>query len=136
MLISELAQRFIEKERPIGCFLAPETVLEQIVSAVRLYNGYATLDALAADPFAIPPLPPIPPIIDGTLDLTDSEWVLIGPIAMLYVEREEARQAEMSRGMGLDPFGRTVAEVQQDIQQSASALPLQAFFQPIVTIGP
>ena len=134
MLISELAQRFIEKERPIGCFLAADTVLEQIVSAVRLYNGYAILDALVADPNAIPPLP-IPPI-DGTLDLTESEWALIGPLAMLYVEREEARQAEMSRGMGLDQFGRTVAEVQQDIQQSAASLPLQAFSQPIVTIGP
>ena len=134
MLISELAQRFIEKERPVGCFLAADTVLEQIVSAARLYNGYAILDALVADPNAIPPLP-IPPI-DGTLDLTESEWALICPLAMLYVEREEARQAEMSRGMGLDQFGRTVAEVQQDIQQSAASLPLQAFSQPIVTIGP
>lgn len=134
MLISDLAKRFIEKERPIGCFLAPDTVLEQIVSAVRLYNGYATLDALVVDLSAIPP-PPIPPI-DGALDLTDSEWALIGPLAMLYVEREEARQAEMSRGMGLEQFGRTVAEVQQDIQQSADRLPLQAFSHPIVTIGP
>ena len=134
MLISELARRLIEREGPVGCSLPAATVLEQTVPAGRLYNGYAILDALVADPNVIPPLP-IPPI-DGTLDLTESEWALIGPLAMLYVEREEARQAEMSRGMGLDQFGRTVAEVQQDIQQSAASLPLQAFSQPIVTIGP
>lgn len=134
MLISELAQRFIEKERPLGSFLAPDTILEQIVSAARLYHGYATIDATVVDPEIVPPLP-VPPI-DGALDLTESEWALIGPLAMLYVEREESRQAEMSRGMGLDQFGRTVAEVQQDIQQAVERLPIAAFAQPIITIGP
>jgi hypothetical protein len=41
---------------------------------------------------------------------------------------------EASRVMGADVFGRTVAEIQQDINLHEDGMPKQAFFEPAETI--
>jgi hypothetical protein len=53
---------------------------------------------------------------------------------MLYVERENAVYLEASRGMGLDVYGRSVAEITGDITNFEMELPKLAFCRGIVTV--
>lgn len=80
--------------------------------------------------------PPAYPAIDGTAVITVSEWALIKPLFLLYVERENAIQLEASRAMGLDVWGRSVSEIITDIDRYQSeVLPKSAFSaQVIITV--
>lgn len=124
--LADLAQTFATQERPAGNLLDDETVLAQAVAATRFYTGFAALRAHeGADPV---------PDIDGDTNITTSEWALIRPLFMLYAERETALQLEASRGMGIDPFGRSASEIAAEIAQAEADMPRRAFFQPIVTV--
>lgn len=79
------------------------------------------------------PAPTVPLSIDS--DITDGEWGIIRPLFMLYVERENARALEASRGLGVDVYGRTVDQVEADIRQyETQDLPRLAFAQTIETV--
>lgn len=124
--LADLAEKFATQERPAGNLLDDATVLAQAVAATRFYAGYAVIRARdGADPV---------PAIDGILEISESEWALIRPLFMLYVERETALQLEASRGMGIDPFGRSASEIAAEIIQAEADMPRRAFFQPIVTV--
>ena len=124
--LTDLAKNFAEKERPAGNLLDEDTVLAQAVASARFYAGFAALvrhDGAGAVRE-----------IDGDSDITLSEWALIRPLFLLYAERETALQLEASRGMGIDPFGRSASEISAEIAQYESDMPRRAFFQPIVTV--
>jgi hypothetical protein len=124
--LSALASQFATQERPAGNLLDEETVLAQAMAAARFYAGYAVILAREnADPV---------PAISGGLEITESEWALIRPLFLLYIERETALQLEASRGMGVDPFGRSASEIAGDIAQAETEMPHRAFFQPILTV--
>lgn len=124
--LADLAEKFATQERPAGNLLDDVTVLAQAVAATRFYAGYAVIRARdGADPVQT---------IDGALEISESEWALIRPLFLLYVERETALQLEASRGMGIDPFGRSASEIAAEISQAEADMPRRAFFQPIVTV--
>lgn len=124
--LSALATQFATQERPAGNLLDGEPVLAQAMAATRFYAGYAVITAREnADPV---------PAIDGNLEIDDPEWALIRPLFLLYVERETALQLEASRGMGVDPFGRSASEIASDIAQTEAEMPHRAFYQPILTV--
>lgn len=124
--LADLAEKFATQERPAGNLLDEDTVLAQAVAATRFYAGYAAIRARdGANPV---------PAIDGTIEISESEWALIRPLFLLYVERETALQLEASRGMGIDPFGRSASEIAAEISQAEADMPRRAFFQPIVTV--
>jgi hypothetical protein len=124
--LSVLASTFATQERPAGNLLDEDTVLAQAVAATRFHAGFADLRAHeGADSV---------PDIDGDTDITTSEWALIRPLFLLYAERENALQLEASRGMGIDPFGRSSSEVAGEIAQAEADMPRRAFFQPIITV--
>lgn len=82
-----------------------------------------------------PPDPPAPPALSITTDVSNSEWAVIKPLFMLYVERENARALEASRNLGVDVYGRQVGEIQADIERYENGdLPRLAFSQSIETI--
>lgn len=134
--LAELADRFASLERPVGNMLDMPTLLEQALAATRMYAGYAALAAHLAIPIAEPPPePPAPyPEITGLTDLTVSEWAVIRPLFLLYVERETALQLEASRGFGVDVFGRSSSEIAGDITVMESELPHLAFCRPVITV--
>jgi hypothetical protein len=134
--ISDLIDRFADEERPIGNLLDVPTLSAQAIAAANFHAGYAHLAAHLAIPIDDPPPdPPTPyPAIDGTTELNVSEWALIRPLFLLYVEREEARQLEASRGMGIDVFGRSTAEIEADITQKQLEYPHLAFIYEIETV--
>ena len=122
MLIADHASQFIERERPAANLLSADQVEALAVAATRFYAGYA--DFADADVMEISP----------ATDLTDSEWAVIRPLFLLYVEREQAIQLEASRGLGVDVFGRSVSEVSGEIAQAEAELPHRAFYRPVVTV--
>ncbi|HEO1661584.1 hypothetical protein OE519_00505 [Pseudomonas aeruginosa] len=124
--LADLAQTFATQERPAGNLLDEETVLAQAVAATRFYAGFAALRAHEG-------VTPVPDI-DGDTAITTSEWALIRPLFLLYAERETALQLEASRGMGIDPFGRSASEIAAEITQAEADMPHRAFFQPIITV--
>lgn len=121
--LTVLVQRFADNERGAANILPIESVTAQAVAAVSFYAGFAELTHLVegAD-------------IDGSLEITLSEWAEIRPLFILYVERETALQMEATRGMGADVFGRSSSEVGGEIMQMEADLPRRVFFLPIVTV--
>lgn len=127
--IDALVDDFLMNERPDSIVLDPATVLSKAVAATKLYAGYANLETNDdADP-----LLPLPAITQNT-DISYSEWALIKPLFMLYIELETSTQLEASRGLGVDVFGRSSSEVQQEINQYHMELPQKAFLQTIITV--
>lgn len=125
--LADLAKSFAEDERPAGNLLDDDSVLAQAIAATRFYAGFA---ALRDHEDKEPP----EQSINGDTGITTSEWALVRPLFLLYMERETALQLEASRGMGADPFGRSSSEVAIEITQLESEMPRKAFYQPIITI--
>ncbi len=124
--LAALAARFFAEERPAGNLLDEETILAQALAAVSLYAGYTEVSSLRdIDPA---------PALSGATDISLSEWALIRPLFLLYVERENALYLEASRGHGVDVFGRSSGEIAGDILQTEAELPHRAFCLPITTV--
>lgn len=125
--VTALASRYDTDERPAGNLLDLPQITAQLLAAVRMYAGYGTLEAhLSADP--------APVDVDAGIDISISEWAVIRPLFLLYLERENAIQLEASRGFGVDPYGRPSESVAADIAAAEAALPLKAFCQLVQTI--
>lgn len=120
MLLSDLVSRFVERERGAANILPVEQVMAQAIAAVGFYAGYSALDDESD--------------ITDQIDISVSEWAVIRPLFVLYVERENALQMEATRSLGADPFGRSSSEAANDIAQIENDLPRRVFYQPVVTI--
>ena len=79
---------------------------------------------------------PVAPVdwVDAQTELNQSEWAVIRPLFLLYVEREQAIHLEASRNMGVDVYGRLSSEIEQDIKIAEDELPRRAFGQPLITV--
>ena len=123
---------FLDTERPAGLMLDTDQVTALAVAAATFHHGFARMEsawvALEADPEADPDIP-----IDAETPLTDSEWALIRPLFLLYIERETAMMLEASRGLGVDVFGRSTSEVATDITLMEQEMPKRAFLYPALT---
>lgn len=124
--LSDLASEFAGTERPAGNLLDGPQITAQAVAAARMYAGYGRLRAHVE-------LTTLP-TIDGDTQVTVSEWAVIRPLFILYVERENALQLEASRGLGVDVFGRDSSTVAADIMQAEMTLPARAFCRPVLTV--
>ena len=154
--LTELAMLFLAKERPVGIVLEEETVLAQVLAAARYCGGYGAFDALlpataseltfpeASDPsessssyprFPVPDnLYPASDFVELDTPLTQSEWAIVRPLFILYVERENAVYLEASRSLGVDVYGRSASEIAQDIVQKEMDVQRLMFCMPIVTV--
>lgn len=132
--LTDLVLRFSEHERPIGTVLSNDVLLSQALAATLKYSGYAVILSRTEEIDAVTQLPIPKPPIDESCEISDSEWAVIRPLFMLYVERENAVYLEASRGMGLDVYGRTVAEITMDISTLEAELPHLAFSYSIISV--
>ncbi|MGS0741348.1 hypothetical protein ACVBEF_05890 [Glaciimonas sp. GG7] len=155
--LQELAKLFCEKERPVGIVLDDEGVLAQALSAARFCSGYGTFDSLLPevaaevampmkerDPwvtfssfprFPIPDDPfPVGGFVESDTWLTQSEWAIVRPLFILYVERENAIYLEASRSLGVDVYGRSASEIAQDITQKEMDVQRLMFCMPVITV--
>lgn len=132
--LAALAERFATLERPAGNLLDLESVLAQATAAASFYAGYARITSRIPAPVEPPAVPAPMAAISGATEISESEWALIRPLFLLYIERETALQLEASRGMGMDVYGRSTGEVAGDITQAEAELPRLAFSSAIITI--
>lgn len=124
--IDTLITNFLTDDRPVGVFLDDAAVLAQAVAATKFYAGYAQIaSTIDVDPA---------PAISKDTELSDSEWAIIRPLFILYLEREEARYVESSRGMGVESLGRMSSEISGDIALVEQEIPHKAFYSSIATI--
>lgn len=126
MTLVELAQEFCDKTRPDTNMVSADCVLQQLIVATRFYAGYGLIQNISE----VAEFDEITP----DTEINTSEWAIIRPLFILYVEREQAIQLEASRGLGVDVFGRSVSEINSEIMQIEADVPHRAFCQPIVTV--
>jgi multisubunit Na+/H+ antiporter MnhF subunit len=107
MTLTELVNRFLVNERPLGVVLDERVVMAQAVAATVYYDGYIRL---ASTPAAI----------DETTALNNFEWAVIRPLFLLYVERETALYLEAAQVLGVTLFGRGSEAVQKAIAAAES----------------
>lgn len=151
MTLAQLADECYAAGESGGLVLLPDQVTECALQAARQYAAHGYIDSLTGadnlpaagdsapdqDPVLIPayPVKNIADIDENTV-VSVGEWAIINPLFKLYVERANAIRLEASRAMGLEPYGRTVSEVQQDITlMETDTLPTRAFQHEIVTVG-
>lgn len=136
MAISDLAQSV---NWVFGLVVGDDDVSRMGVNALRFYAGWGDIRSLSpvfdADGNPSVLKPTLADSIDEFTELTDGEWAIVKPLLCLYVERENARALEASRGNGVEVFGRAVSEVEQDIRAyETELLPRLAFSCQIETI--
>lgn len=119
-----------------GFMLDRPFVTKCLKKAVRRYCGYAKLAVGNFAPDEIHDAINAGNSIELTqdFDLDPSEYAIVQPLFDLYLELENAIMLEASRGLGVDVFGRTVSEIQQDVAMRESELPKAAFWEEVVTI--
>ena len=138
MKLSDLVDGFLNPA-PAGLMIDRLEVESCMMKAVRFYAGFASVSGL---PEQLPPNGDgihanlgTDSSVDGQdIELNQSEWAIIRPLFEKYVERENATNLEASRGLGVDVFGRSVAEVMMDINQLEMDMPQKAFKAEAFTI--
>ena len=118
MTLNELA---LSVNWVFGLVIDDEQVQAQAVAAARQFVAWGDLSGIApgGDELAA---------VTGDVALNASEWGAIKPLFTLYVERENARALEASRGQGVDVYGRDVNTIEGDIRQYETVdLPRLAF---------
>ena len=130
--ISDLVTDFMVNQRPVGNLLDVDIVTAQCMAATLFYAGYSDL-AEWRDLAVTDPLTPHADISETTV-LNESEWAIIKPLFMLYLERENALYLESSRGMGVEQFGRNSSEVIGDITAYELEMPHKAFCREIESV--
>ncbi|MFM0608675.1 hypothetical protein PQR05_29515 [Paraburkholderia sediminicola] len=127
----------IEYDNPTGALFTPRTLPYRGPSDfpdVIYAGGIDYGDNPPAPPAPTPDPAPLPVLALDT-QITVSEWALVKPLFLLYVERENARALEASRMQGVDVYGRAVTEIQTDIERYENGdMARLAFFQPSETI--
>lgn len=134
--LQELVSDFCDKERPVGVIIDQDQVMAQAIAATRFYYAYTVGYPYVnqeKDDITVTDLP-ILPDITPTTDITISEWGLIRPLFLLYVERETALNLEASRGMGVDVYGRSTSEIQSEITQKEAEMQHNAFCEPVISV--
>lgn len=125
--IRDLASDLCQTEHPIGVILSDASICGLLIAAVRFYVGYTNLSA------SVDHRTTLEEITEET-PLTASEWSIIRPLFLLYVERETALQLEATRVMGADPFGRSSSEIAAEIQQVEGEMADKAYVEPYLTV--
>lgn len=125
--IENYALEWLSMNRPSGVVIEDYTVIQACVSATR---QYASTKGLRANNYAITE--------DVTKDteISISEWGIIGPLFVLYVDREVAISLEASRTFGAEQYGRQVSEIEADIREYHDSMKRANFMQPVVSLQP
>ena len=133
MKLADLAAEYIAKESATGLFVPDEAVGQSLIEATRFYAGFAAMKdpAAAVDEDGVLD----PAVITDQIDVTAGEWALIRPLFMLYVEMQGAKVIEASRGVGLEPLGRTTSEIAADIKVVEDNMGFVAFSEDCFTVG-
>jgi hypothetical protein len=121
---------------PSVAYPAPALVIPAVSEAASLFIQLTASASQSVAPIPTSldlPIKSLDHITDDT-ELTPGEWAIIRPLFILYVEKEVATHLEGSRGLGVDVFGRSVAEVQGDIERMHDELPGKAFVTPMIEI--
>lgn len=139
-----LAARFCAGFGPIQSLIPPDPDPDPNEAAMTL--DYLT-PLVAGYGYPIPGYPLSPQIVAGspvapvdwiekTTLITQSEWATIRPLFLLYVERENAMYLESARVQGVDVYGRSSAEIAQDISvaEADPQIPQRMFMQPIISV--
>lgn len=132
--ISELAATYITT-RQIN-FFSQEQIENLFLEAVNEASGYGDLvnGRVVTSEDNCPVIIDNAKLITAATVLSESDWAVIKPLAQLLVDLETARLQEATKNHGLDPFGRSSAEIENDLNAYRAELPKKMFACPIVTI--
>lgn len=155
MDIEALVQDYMATRIGAGLLLAEPDVQKAALEAARYYAGYGPIESItrsdvlpgAADPGGPAPAYPDPePQVQAALpiknltyitldtDLTAGEWAVITPLFLLLVELANALLLEASRGSGVEPYGRPVAEITNDINAAREKMQSDSFMHVVITV--
>jgi hypothetical protein len=126
MKLNDIVKQFLQEERSVAVLLDESQVEALARSAVSFYCGYADLASCPNTSLAD---------ITETTELSISEWAVIKPLFLLYVERETALQTEATGMQGVAGYGRNSSEVNGEIANYERELPQKASSSAAFTIG-
>ena len=126
MNLGEIVSQFLAEERSVAVLLAESQVHALAVAAVSFYCGYNDLASCPDTELSD---------ITATAKITISEWAVIKPLFLLYVERETALQTEATGMQGVNGYGRNSSEVNSEISNLEREFPQKASCFGAITVG-
>lgn len=128
MQLAELVDEFRrQREAAGGLYLGRDETEQCAVDAARFYAGWRDLEDERSQGGLHR--------ITADTKVSASEWAIIRPLFLLYVERESALVIEASRVAGVEAVGRASSEVAADIVQAEAALPQLAYCEDSFSVG-
>lgn len=126
MNINGIVSLFLAEERSVAVLLSESQVEALAKAAVSFYGGYADLASCPNTTLSD---------ITPELEITISEWAVIKPLFLLYVERETALQIEATGMQGVTGYGRNSSEVNGEISNLEREFPQKASCYGAITVG-
>lgn len=135
--LSELAQEYADAW--IMNFLDQEQLKKLFLEAANEVYGWGDLTVhnrrYEQNPIdGCPVLVANDALVTENTPLTESDWVIIRPLAMYFAELETAKLLEASKNHNLEQHGRTSSEIENDIQQYRELLHKKSFSVDPITI--
>ncbi len=123
--LGSYADEYLALRTASGLILDRAEVVDAVIRAARQYAAYGVITSAEGG---------VATSVVETTEITLGEWALIRPLFELHVERENALLLGSASAGGLAAFGRSVAEIEGDINNYLATLPDAAFDEGIVTI--
>ncbi|MFK6686377.1 hypothetical protein Q4372_18100 [Acinetobacter baumannii] len=117
--IQQLSEELYKEYQLTGYSILLEDIVKAFIEETKSYAGWATLDCQTKAITSIE--------LNESIELNGDEYVIIVPLVKAHCDLLQARLVEATRGLGVESYGLSVSEAQQNYNEKKEALPKLAF---------
>ncbi len=123
--IRQFCQALYDELLTSGYSLLLEDIEMLALQDVKLYAGWARLDAQYTDEPVMPPMSFFALTLD--ISLLADEWAIVLPVIRAHCDLLQARRMEGSSALGVQPFGISSSEANQAYMMAIEQMKKEAF---------
>ena len=117
--IQQLSEELYKEYQLSGYSILLDDIVRAFLDEAKYYAGWAVLDCQTKATTSIE--------LNETIELSGDEYVIIQPLVKAHCDLLQARLVEATRGLGVESYGLSVSEAQQNYNEKKDALPKLAF---------
>ena len=117
--IQQLSEELYKEYQLSGYSILLDDIVKAFLDETKYYAGWAVLDCQTKATTSIE--------LNETIELSGDEYVIIQPLVKAHCDLLQARLVEATRGLGVESYGLSVSEAQQNYNEKKDALPKLVF---------
>lgn len=121
--IQQLSEELYKEYQLSGYSILLEDIVKAYIEETKAYAGWA--EYLYCQTKATTTIE-----LNEAIELNGDEYVIILPLVKAHCDLLQARLVEATRGLGVESYGLSVSEAQQNYNQKKEELPKLAFCMP------